>query len=146
MAGIPSVREIMQADPFFVFPDTKVGDLARELTERHISGAPVVDRDRKLLGVVSLSDIAATEADATNFHRDLWHQGPLTAVGERQVAEIMTDRVLQVPTQQPIFDAVRLLVEHEIHRLVVTEEGQLAGILTTMDVMRYFLSHRRGRF
>lgn len=32
---------------------------------------------------------------------------------------------------------------HESHRLVVTEEGQLAGILTTTDV---FLSHRRGRF
>ncbi len=56
VAGV-TVREIMQADVLTVPSNMSVGELAQTLLERGISGAPVVDREGRVIGVVSASDV-----------------------------------------------------------------------------------------
>ena len=61
-----TVREIMRTELVTVVPDMSVHDLARLLADNQISGAPVVDVDGEVLGVVSMTDVirlAASEAD-----------------------------------------------------------------------------------
>ena len=61
-----TVREIMRTELVTVAPDMSVHDLARLLADKEISGAPVVDVDGEVLGVVSMTDVirlAASEAD-----------------------------------------------------------------------------------
>ena len=50
------VEAVMSADVETIGPDASVGDAARLLLERHISALPVVDADRTLLGIISLTD------------------------------------------------------------------------------------------
>ena len=60
-----TVREIMRTDLVTVAPDMSVHDLARLLADHEITGAPVVDVDGEVLGVVSMTDVirlAASEA------------------------------------------------------------------------------------
>jgi CBS domain-containing protein len=59
-----TVRDIMQADVTTVRPATKVTELTRMLADRRISGAPVVEADRSVVGVVSASDIVRVAAEA----------------------------------------------------------------------------------
>ena len=61
-----TVREIMRTELVTVVPDMSVHDLARLLADKQISGAPVVDVDGEVRGVVSMTDVirlAANEAD-----------------------------------------------------------------------------------
>ena len=61
-----TVREIMQTELVTVVPDMSVYDLSKLLTEENVSGAPVVDLDGEVLGVVSMTDVvrlAAAESD-----------------------------------------------------------------------------------
>ena len=61
-----TVRDIMRTELVTVVPDMSVHDLAKLLADKEISGAPVVDVDGEVLGVVSMTDIirlAAGEAD-----------------------------------------------------------------------------------
>ncbi len=60
-----TVRDIMQTELVTVVPDTSVYDLSRLLTEKNISGAPVVDLDGEVLGVVSMTDVVRFAADET---------------------------------------------------------------------------------
>ncbi len=60
-----TVRDIMQTELVTVVPDTSVYDLSRLLTEKNVSGAPVVDVDGEVLGVVSMTDVVRLAADET---------------------------------------------------------------------------------
>ena len=69
-----TVREIMRTEVVTVAPDMSVHDLARLLADKEISGAPVVDVDGEVLGVVSMTDVirlAAGEADVRVAPRPL---------------------------------------------------------------------------
>ena len=57
------VEAVMSADVETIGPDASVGDAARLLLERHISALPVVDADRTLLGIISLTDCASPADD-----------------------------------------------------------------------------------
>ncbi len=60
-----TVREIMQTELVTVVPDMSVHDLAGLLADKEISGAPVVDVDGEVLGVVSMTDVIRLAADET---------------------------------------------------------------------------------
>jgi CBS domain-containing protein len=57
------VREVMTKDPKFVFEDEQVEDAARNMSSLKLRRLPVVNRDKRLVGVVSLGDLAARRPD-----------------------------------------------------------------------------------
>ncbi len=58
-----SVREAMTADVVYAYEDQDVRDAARMMSEQQIRRLPVIDRDNRLVGIVSLGDIAAETGD-----------------------------------------------------------------------------------
>ena len=57
-----TVEQLMSRSVVTVTPETPIGDVARILVKRGISGLPVVDRDNRVVGVVSEGDLVAKEA------------------------------------------------------------------------------------
>jgi predicted transcriptional regulator len=146
-----SVKDVMNPDVMTVADEMTTGELARYLTEREISGAPVVDNQGHLIGVVSMTDIGRYMAEPSDlestrgseFYRDSADEVTLEDFGQRYieqsaatVRDVMTPIVHQVPANATVAEAARVMVREHIHRLVVTQGRQPVGIITSMDLLR----------
>jgi predicted transcriptional regulator len=151
MSKTRRVTDLMSPDIMTVTDDLTTDALARYLTEREISGAPVVDSQGHLIGVVSMTDIArqlaeppdAESSRGSGFYRDDEADVTLEDLGQRYVEEravtvrdVMTPLVHQVPVTASVAEAARIMVDQHIHRLVVTQGKEPVGIITSMDVLK----------
>lgn len=157
-----TAADVMNPRVLTVRAGMTVRELAHFLMENEISGAPVVDEDSKLVGVVSVTDItfALAEDDeddevdeddeegdegdrtASDFFRDAWGESlrraeieDLELEDELEVREIMTPEVHAVPEQMPIPEVAELMIRSHVHRLLVTREDKVVGILSTSDLL-----------
>lgn len=147
-----SVGDIMTTDVFAVAPDTDLETAARLLTQRRISGAPVVDADRKAVGVVSLVDLVDPDRSGGGeegypiFYRvsDGWAEelGNAVSPGEGRVEEVMTRAVVSVDASSSVADATSKLLSIGVHRLLVTRDEALVGIVSAVDLLRAY--HQGG--
>jgi predicted transcriptional regulator len=151
MNHVRSVKDVMNPDVMTVADEMTTGDLARYLTEREISGAPVVDGQGHLIGVVSMTDIGRHIAEPSefeasrrpDFYGDSADELTLEDLGQRYVEQsaatvrdVMTPVVHQVPATATVAEAARVMIREHIHRLVVTQGRQPVGIITSMDLLR----------
>jgi len=146
-----NVKDLMSPDVMTVGDEMTTDELARYLIEREISGAPVVDSQGHLVGVVSMTDIGRNLAEpsdlmssrGSSFYRDDSSEFTLEDLGQRYVEErsvtvrdVMTPVVHQVPVTASVAEVARIMVEQHIHRLVVTEGKDPVGIITSTDLLK----------
>ncbi|MBE6268638.1 MAG: IMP dehydrogenase [Bacteroidales bacterium] len=107
-------------DPVTISVNAVVKDALDLMSEYHIGGIPVVDDDRKLVGIVT--------------NRDLRFESCM----ERPVKEVMTSENLVVTTQQTDMElATKILQENKIEKLpVVDANGKLVGLITYKDITK----------
>lgn len=145
-------RDIMNTQVLTVRDNMTLPDLAAFFVEQAISGAPVVDSAGNLVGVVSLTDIVETASSEElgpvfpkeSYFRHTWEfrlerddMNRLHIEDDRiQVCEIMTPTIYTVPEDTPVRDIARTMIAGRIHRLLVTRESKVVGIITTLDVLR----------
>jgi len=123
------VEDVMTRDVVTVAPDLGVEDVMWELASKGVSGAPVRDATGHVLGLVTKSDIA----DPRRPSRVL----------DATAQEIMTPLVFAVSPDDSLMDAAKRMIETGNHRLVVVSaDGRVVGILSTIDVLRAFVSGR----
>lgn len=90
----------------------------RGLLERNrIHAVPVVGPDGELVGIVSSTDLLAAEKDGTPIHH------------------LMTEKVYTVPAYDDVAVAARVMRNREVHRVVVTEEQKVVGVLSAFDLL-----------
>ncbi|MBI3553396.1 MAG: CBS domain-containing protein [Elusimicrobia bacterium] len=145
------VKDIMRKNPITVTADMTVRELARVFIDNRISGAPVVDGDEALLGVVSQTDLVRRDremmpsADIPSFY----HNGEKETYGKgfqiedpdfTRVQDVMTPAVLSADENAPVEEVARLMLSKHVHRIVVTRDGKLTGIVTSMDMLRALLT------
>jgi predicted transcriptional regulator len=148
MGKMRNVKDLMNPDIMTVADEMTTDELARYLVEREISGAPVVDSQGHLIGVVSMTDIGRkmaepSELTSSNFYRDDGMDLTLEDLGQRFVEEravtvrdVMTPVIHKVPVTASVAEVARIMVEQHIHRLVVTEGSDPVGIITSMDLLK----------
>jgi CBS domain-containing protein len=147
MKTVRAVQDVMNPDIMTVPDDMTTDELARYLTEREISGAPVVNGQGDLIGVVSMTDVGRYLAEPSEFaasRRSEFYATSDDSMLEQSLAveqavavrDVMTPVVHQVPATAPIAEAARIMVEQHIHRLVVTRGREPVGIITSMDLLR----------
>ena len=107
-------------DPVTINPWKTVKDALDMMAEYHIGGIPVVDKDNKLVGIVTNRDL--------RFQTDM----------ERKISDVMTKDNLIVTHQQADLDsAASILLEHKIEKLpVVDENNNLIGLITYKDITK----------
>ncbi len=109
-------KDIMTRDVITVSPLTTVEKLTKILARAHISGAPVIDEKRKVLGIASEADI-------------------IGKIGT-QVKSIMTKKVISVSEDTPIEKIASLIYIHKIKRVPVKHGERLVGIVSRADIVR----------
>jgi len=106
---------------------------ARELMAmKRIRHLPVVDGHGKLVGLVTDRDLRSA-APSPLFAAQV---GDGAKMDQLTVERVMVRAPCAVGPQQPMKDAIKLMVEKKYGALVVVEAGRLVGIITPIDVMR----------
>ena len=141
--------DVMTTNVITVGPDTTVQALATLLSERGISGVPVVDNTGKLIGIVSEGDLlhrteTGTERRTTR-RRSRWldsfaadQEAAREYVKEhgRRVGEVMTREVISVNYTTDLADVATLLETKKIKRVPVLRDGKLVGIVSRANLIR----------
>lgn len=146
--GVPvRVKDAMTTDVISVRLGTNVAEIVKILMERRISGVPVVDDARRVVGVVTEGDLMQRAKSTTklSFWRSLFvdpETGAATYLKEHgySAAELMSQPPICASEDLPLGDAVQLMQRHRINRLPVVRHGVLVGILTRADVLRALAS------
>lgn len=110
--------EIMTHKVFTIHPEATVREVAQLLSREHISGAPVVNADGTIVGVVTEADII----------------GKVDREGLR-VADIMSQQVIAVQEDTPVHEIAQLLAERKIKRVPVVRDGKVQGIISRADIV-----------
>jgi CBS domain-containing protein len=143
--------DIMVKDVVSVSPETPVRDVALLMLERRISGVPVVDAEGRVLGIVSEGDLIRRpeiETDHTPkgwlglFLSDEDRARDFVKSHGRKAREVMTQPALCVARDTPLTEVVRLMERHRVKRLLITEDGKLAGLVTRADLLRAMVAHQ----
>jgi CBS domain-containing protein len=136
--GAMSVRDVMTSEVATVGMGASIKDVGRLLSEREFSGVPVVDRDRRLRGVVTEADIVAMmRPKERGLIARVLRRAPKTE--SRTAGQAMTSPPITVGPDDPVSRAASLMVEHGINRLPVVVEGRLVGIVSRADLVRSFV-------
>jgi CBS domain-containing protein len=144
--------DVMTTDVITVEPDTTVQALAALLAERGISGAPVVDSNDHLVGIISEGDLLhRAEIGTARRHRERrrsWWLDLLSRQAEGQLAQdyikshgrsvkdIMTRDVATVSEDSDLADVAALLETKGIKRVPVVRDGKIVGIISRANIVR----------
>ncbi|HEY8197750.1 MAG TPA: CBS domain-containing protein [Gemmatimonadales bacterium] len=124
------VSELMQTNVQTVRPDVVVNDAVVSLAESHITGLAVVDGAGRLVGVISTTDILASEEEVED-------EEARAALFERTlVQDLMTPRPLTIGPDATVKEAAQELLYADVHRLFVVEGERVLGVLSTTDIVR----------
>ncbi len=143
-------REIMTPNIKAVPQSWTVDRLARFLTDNEIAGSPVIDDNGDIIGIVTLKDITEfrwnascpeteaqlteTEAQEARRLRMLILEGMDTLPVE--IRDIMTPILLSVDEASPVREIAQTMMAEHLHRIFVTSDGKITGIITTYDLLK----------
>jgi CBS domain-containing protein len=141
--------DVMTAEVVTVGPDTSVHALAGLLSERGISGVPVVDADDRVVGIVSEGDLlhrVETGTERRAGHRRSWWLDLFRSERERAldylkshgraVKDIMTREVVAVADTADLAEVAGVLETRRIKRVPVVRDGRLVGIVSRANLVR----------
>lgn len=117
-----SVREIMVTDVLTVGKDASIKEVLNLIIKTRIGGVVVVDRDKKVLGIITERDLAFLLADK------------LTG---KKVEEYMTKKVVTASPKTTLGEAARIMTKNSFRRLPIVSDGKLVGMLTTRMIIDF---------
>ncbi len=147
-------QDLMQRNVGIIEASASLAELESAFVEAGVSGFPVTQGGR-VVGVISLVDVirrlATKDSDASHLStfyaepghlehsgdslRDLATQGG-RPVDDLRVEDLMTPSVVAVAPDATLDEVASTLVEHGVHRVLVTDGGSLLGILSALDLVR----------
>ena len=149
-----TVSDVMQREVLAVEADWSLEQLADFLVDNAISGAPVTAADGRLVGVVSLTDIVRQNrlpdqgTDGGDTHdvylfdldrrmsREEMRELHIRFESPVQVRDIMTPMIFSVSEDTGVREVADTMLKGRIHRVFVTRDGRLSGIVTALDMLK----------
>ena len=123
-----TVSSMMRRDICVVDMDDTIAAVERRLAERHLTWAPVTEGGGAILGVISAADLL-------RFHAEERDPDAVRAW------QMCTYRPITVPADSDLVETARSMVLRNIHHVVVSEGGAIAGVLSSLDFVREFAEH-----
>lgn len=112
------VKDVMTTGVITFREDTPVDEIAERLSEKRITGAPVVTEDGFVVGIVSEVDVFGKRGSVAR--------------------DIMSPHVISITEDTGIDEAARLLAGERIRRLPVLKNGRIVGLISRSDVLEFF--------
>ncbi|HLJ11402.1 MAG TPA: CBS domain-containing protein [Planctomycetaceae bacterium] len=118
-----TARDVMTTNVITISSAMTVEEAIHILLLNGISGAPVVDESGKVVGIISEFQLLVVvyNSDAK----------------EESVADFMTKGVVSVGEEAPLTEVANKMVVHRIRRLPVVDRGNLVGLISRPDLLRY---------
>lgn len=131
-AGLPKYESIVkymvqQHNLVTVRPDQSINEVINIFIEKRISGAPVLDENRKLVGIISERDCLRIIVDQA------YHNQPHS---EPKVSDYMTRDVKTMSPENNVVEAATEFLNSPIRRMPVVENGVLLGQVSRIDILR----------
>ena len=126
MKSLPKVGEFMDAVVPTLSPETQILKAVDFLLRHRVTGAPVVDSDGKLLGIITETDLLKLVTEGIEG------EPPTKAT----VAEYMTSNVVTVPPTVDIYYVAGIFLNNKFRRLPVVKDGKIVGAITRYDLLR----------
>jgi CBS domain-containing protein len=145
-------RDIMNTKVITVPSTMDLRDLAKLFLDRGITGAPVVDAEGRLAGVISQTDLVyynLTRGDELVIDSSFYHSASFEGrhlprgfqvedFNSGVVADAMTPVVHAVAESASVESVARVMTRNHIHRVIVRRGQRLAGIISAIDVLRFY--------
>ncbi len=137
--------EVMTTKVITVGENASVAEVAKLLAERGISAVPVVDKDHRVVGIVSEGDLLHRSETGTEPRRSWWLEmmastnqlaGDYIKSHGHEVKDVMTRDVISVSDTTPLADIAILLETNRIKRVPVVRDGKLVGIVSRANLVR----------
>ncbi|HTQ88152.1 MAG TPA: CBS domain-containing protein [Streptosporangiaceae bacterium] len=136
-----AVKDVMTTRVIWVRKDATFREMAAALRQYRVSAFPVVDDDRKVIGVVSEADMLAKEAldGEPGVFSGILHRRDQAKARGITAGDLMTAAVVAVRPEDTVEHAAKLMYDRGVKRLPVTDEsGHLVGIISRSDVLSVF--------
>lgn len=146
---VARVRDIMTSEAIFVSAHASVGRIAHLMHDKAISGMPVVDDARRVIGIVTDLDLIVrnTRIDPPAFLPVLEGRIPLETPGHfkrrlqhmvgMEARDVMTEEVLTISPDEVVETLADIMVKKRVNLVPVVEEGRLVGVVSRADVIRW---------
>lgn len=147
-------KDIMSKHVVWITEDMSVDNAMSLFIEEMISGAPVVDDDGNMTGVVSMRDFLkngslktgfSADREEAIFYNESWElpisreeasSFHLETGKDLKVSEVMTPIVFNADVETPVEELAETMLKGRIHRMVILDGDELAGLVTTMDMLK----------
>lgn len=146
-------RDVMVTRVISVGPDADVGMIAETLVQNGISAVPVIDRDGRLMGIVSEGDLIRRTETGTERRRSWWLEMFATrdALANDYVkshalkaSDVMTAPAITAGPDTPLREIADLLERHGIKRVPIVRKGAVVGMVSRANLVQALATHGVG--
>jgi CBS domain-containing protein len=117
------IRLVMTKNVASVKVSAKISDAIELMKEKNLGGLPVVDYENRVRAIITERDIANLFADR---------------ISGIKVSQAMSEKVITALSKTTIFEAEKTMTTQGFRRLPIISDGKVIGIITTMDIIRFF--------
>ena len=133
------VSEIMTKNIHKVSLSDELSKAESLMKKNHIRHLPVVENEQ-IVGMLSLNDLLRISfADAVDVNGDEVEDNENTVYQMFSVEQVMTRKIISINSKTTVAQAAELFLINEFHALPVVDNDSLTGIVTTSDVIRFYL-------
>lgn len=118
-------RDIMAKNVITFTPDMSIDEAQDALLRYRIHGAPIVDSTKRLIGMISLTDLSARFGD--------------------RVSDVMNPDPVSATEDTPVEQIAGLMLDRMVRRIPIVSEGRVVGIVSASDIVRAFLNLHEER-
>jgi CBS domain-containing protein len=117
------IKSIIKPNPPSIKTTATISDAIRLMKHHRVGGLPVVDNTNQVYAII-------TERDLLNFFKD--------RASRTKVAELMTRNIVTATPMTTILEAEKVMTARSFRRLPIVSKSKLVGIVTAMDIIRFF--------
>jgi len=117
------IRLVMTKNVVSVKVSAKISKAIELMKEKNLGGLPVVDNENRVRAIITERDIANLFADR---------------ISGIKVSQVMSEKVITALSKTTMFEAERTMTTQGFRRLPIISDGKVIGIITTMDIIRFF--------
>jgi CBS domain-containing protein len=125
--GYEPVTKYMATNLITFKPDDEIGDVISKLNDHQISGAPVLNDRKELVGIISEQDCLRVIIDS------VYHNQPIS---KHLVKEYMQKDLITISVDADVVDVANMFLKHRFRRFPVVKDGILKGQVSKRDILR----------